>query len=99
MHGCRTARKVHGRAFRQAIERERYDLLKEACGLQTSWQPTESNQSSVGGQTSNSVNVYVRKRPLLPHEPLKHEYDVVTCLGDTEVVVHDCQMYAGRPVI
>ncbi|OQR90755.1 kinesin-like protein [Achlya hypogyna] len=77
----RTARKVHGVEFRSMIQRIRAQLLS-------------SNQEDDSGAMGDGIQVYVRKRPLLEHEPKKKEFDVVTCVGDRRVVVHDCQMYA-----
>lgn len=42
---------------------------------------------------SAHVEVYVRKRPLFPHEEAKSEFDVVTVTGPQRAVVHNCQMY------
>jgi kinesin family protein 2/24 len=37
--------------------------------------------------------VYVRKRPLLPHEVENHEFDVISSIGQREIVIHECKMY------
>ncbi|EQC35035.1 hypothetical protein SDRG_07275 [Saprolegnia diclina VS20] len=79
----RTARKVHGVDFRSMIHRLRVGLLKGS-------NQHEDDASNV----PDGIQVYVRKRPILEHEPKKKEYDVVTCLDDHRLVVHDCQMYA-----
>lgn len=44
---------------------------------------------------SDQIHVYVRKRPLLPHEVENHEFDVISSIGQREIVIHECKMYNG----
>ncbi|RHY26099.1 hypothetical protein DYB32_007872 [Aphanomyces invadans] len=84
----RTARKVHGLDFRTVITQ-----------LRRQWTHHHTKNQDVDGTPESSnpsgIQVYIRKRPMLPHEPKKKEYDVVTCAGSDTIIVHDCQMYAG----
>ncbi|OQS02933.1 kinesin [Thraustotheca clavata] len=77
----RTARKVHGVDFKSTIKSIREQLVG-------------SNQDEQSIAPTEGIQVYIRKRPLLEHEAKKKEFDVVTCVGEHCVVVHDCQMYA-----
>lgn len=52
----------------------------------------EANREAPG---SDHMHVYVRKRPLLSHELRKHEFDVITAVGQREIVIHECKMYPG----
>ncbi|ETV96263.1 hypothetical protein, variant 1 [Aphanomyces invadans] len=83
----RTARKVHGLDFRTVITQ-----------LRRQWTHHHTKNQDVDGTPESSnpsgIQVYIRKRPMLPHEPKKKEYDVVTCAGSDTIIVHDCQMYA-----
>ncbi|RHY43532.1 hypothetical protein DYB34_008389 [Aphanomyces astaci] len=85
---ARTARKVHGADFRAVISQLRRDLAS----------PKNQEPSDDDGPESSSelggMQVFIRKRPMLAHEPKKKEYDVVSCAGNRTIVVHDCQMYA-----
>ncbi|KAF0699664.1 Aste57867_9786 [Aphanomyces stellatus] len=88
----RTARKVHGSDFRRVIDQLRRDLLGSGGGRSTNQDDEEELDGDRRGR--HLVQVCVRKRPMLPHEAKKREFDVVTCVGGRSVVVHDCQMYA-----
>ncbi|KAF0743600.1 hypothetical protein Ae201684_001743 [Aphanomyces euteiches] len=78
----RTARKVHGTDFRAVIANLRHEFQ------------LSRRDDSEQRNDKSAMQVVIRKRPMLAHEPKKKEFDVVTCVGDHTVVVHDCQMYA-----
>ncbi|CAK4622874.1 unnamed protein product [Aphanomyces euteiches] len=77
------ARKVHGTDFRAVIANLRHEFQ------------LSRRDDSEQRNDKSAMQVVIRKRPMLAHEPKKKEFDVVTCVGDHTVVVHDCQMYAG----
>ncbi|KAJ0403762.1 hypothetical protein P43SY_006305 [Pythium insidiosum] len=80
----RTARKVHAAAFKKTIRDIKKQYLQEQ-GYREDPETTEL--------PSDQIHVYVRKRPLLPHELNKHEFDVISSIGDREIVIHECKMY------
>ena len=81
---CSTARKVHAEYFKKAIADIRKQYLRDF----------QSRQNGEGPELgSDSIHVYVRKRPLLPHELQKHEFDVISAIGKREIVIHECKMY------
>lgn len=82
----RTARKVHGVDFQATLGQIRKELLSKKSSLDQ----IVSNQNN-----DSNIQVYIRKRPMLSHEPKKKEYDIITCVDQQTIGVHDCQMYAG----
>eukprot|EP01031_Cornospumella_fuschlensis_P032897 gene32897-39783_t len=43
---------------------------------------------------NGDLKVFMRKRPIFPHELAAGEFDVITCVGQREVVIHDARMHA-----
>jgi len=82
---------VHGSDFRNTIS----DIRREIFRNQENYDEKKNSICGRYEDDTKSMQVYVRKRPMLEHEPEKKEYDIVTCLNENEIVVHDCQMYAG----
>ncbi|KAF4137282.1 Kinesin motor domain [Phytophthora infestans] len=84
----RTARKVHASDFQRTLRelRKKY-LLANVKG------DSEENGENREVSGSDHMHVYVRKRPLLPPELCKHEFDVITAVGQREIVIHECKMY------
>lgn len=81
----RTARKVHRDDFQTCISK----LRKELNTIESQQQEALSN---------SNFKVYVRKRPILQHELLKEEFDVVTVSKNNNdkqrrIIIHDCKMY------
>lgn len=56
----------------------------------------DAQNESISSLDSDKIHVYVRKRPLLPHELAKQEFDVISSIGQREIVIHECKMYSGR---
>ncbi|TMW68973.1 hypothetical protein Poli38472_001129 [Pythium oligandrum] len=83
----RTARKVHADQFQSTIREIRAEYVKKA----SQEQPAETPDAEMA---SDQIHVYVRKRPLLPHEVEKHEFDVISALGEREIAIHECKMYS-----
>ncbi|KAE9251452.1 hypothetical protein PF004_g2479 [Phytophthora fragariae] len=88
----RTARKVHAADFQRTLRELRSQYLQQMesrlrAGIEEN---DEANREAPG---SDHMHVYVRKRPLLPHELRKHEFDVITAVGQREIVIHECKMY------
>lgn len=80
----RTARREYKSDFSAAIESYR----RRAAGA----------GGQVGGEVAaaaegNSVRVCIRRRPIFKHELKDHEFDVLTCLGERRIVVHDARMH------
>ncbi|TMW65878.1 hypothetical protein Poli38472_003643 [Pythium oligandrum] len=82
----RTARKVHADAFKAAIREIREEYLAKSARQKQQ----DEEEPELG---SDHIHVYVRKRPLLAHELEKHEFDVISSLGEREIVIHECKMY------
>ncbi|RLN58336.1 hypothetical protein BBP00_00007058 [Phytophthora kernoviae] len=87
----RTARKVHAMDFKRTLRELRSQYLQQHQDNQKS-NPTldEETRENFG---SDHMHVYVRKRPLLPHELQKHEFDVISAVSSNEIVIHECKMY------
>jgi hypothetical protein len=85
----RTARREYKDDFAEAIKRYR---LKIGYSLEDSHKhlvaAVRVNQTS----SLKSIKVYVRKRPIFPHELQNSEFDVVTCFAD-KIIVHDARMH------
>ncbi|KAG3083175.1 hypothetical protein PI124_g18900 [Phytophthora idaei] len=87
----RTARKVHATDFQRTLRELRKQYLQQMLAkVQADGEENEDNWEAPG---SDHTHVYVRKRPLLPHELHKHEFDVITAVGQREIVIHECKMY------
>ncbi|DBA03366.1 TPA: hypothetical protein N0F65_004643, partial [Lagenidium giganteum] len=82
-----TARIVHGNDFRRAMAQICADFWARPEIVRG--QPQKETLKPSGGHTA----VYVRKRPVLPHEAERDDYDVVSVLSDEDLLVHDCRMY------
>lgn len=90
MNVYRTARKVHREDFKRALNEIRERYLHEH---------TQNQQQKDDAALSNDqIHVYVRKRPLLPHELEKSEFDVISSIGKREIVIHECKMYNGMAI-
>ncbi|GMF30847.1 unnamed protein product [Phytophthora lilii] len=61
--------------------------------MESRLQAEEDAEDSREAPGSDHMHVYVRKLPLLPHELQKHEFDVITAVGQREIVIHECKMY------
>lgn len=91
MNACRTARKVHGKDFQRALNEIRTQFVREHAQKQQ-----QNDDDVVAAALGNDqIHVYVRKRPLLPHELEKSEFDVISSIGKREIVIHECKMYNG----
>ncbi|RLN94085.1 hypothetical protein BBJ28_00018203 [Nothophytophthora sp. Chile5] len=91
LHLGMTARKVHATDFKRTLKELRRQYLQEyAVKQQRSEQDDDEDREGLG---SDHMHVYVRKRPLLPHELHKHEFDVISAVGEREIVIHECKMY------
>ncbi|KAG1692835.1 hypothetical protein DVH05_024448 [Phytophthora capsici] len=87
----RTARKVHAADFQRTLRELRRQYLQQMeAKLKADGEENEEDRLFLG---NDHMNVYVRKRPLLPHELQKHEFDVITAVGQREIVIHECKMY------
>ncbi|KAL4161371.1 hypothetical protein PRNP1_002490 [Phytophthora ramorum] len=87
----RTARKVHATDFQRTLHQLRTQYLQQMQSkLKDGGEEDEQSREALG---SDHMHVYVRKRPLLPHELHKHEFDVITAVGRREIVIHECKMY------
>ncbi|TYZ65759.1 hypothetical protein PybrP1_007589 [[Pythium] brassicae (nom. inval.)] len=78
----RTARKVHADDFTRTLRAIRERYLRE-----------HARQKEPAPLGNDQIHVYVRKRPLLPHEIANHEFDVISSIGEREIVIHECKMY------
>ncbi|KAK1935042.1 Diatom spindle kinesin-1 [Phytophthora citrophthora] len=83
-----TARKVHAADFQRTLRELRRQYLE--AKLKADGEENEDNRATLG---TEHMHVYVRKRPLLSHELQKHEFDVITAVGQREIVIHECKMY------
>lgn len=89
----RTARREYRETFSNAIASYRAKVAamghsEDACSeLNGDARPAEDSNS-------NSVRVCVRKRPIFNYEIKDHEFDVITCVGQKTIVVHDARMHA-----
>lgn len=84
---------MHGAVFRKTIEGIRTELFKKNAVV-----ASESNNGNPE-TIEDGFKVYVRKRPLLPHELSNGEYDVLTIVKPSGIVVHECKMYPGKRVV
>lgn len=84
---CSTARKVFANDFQRAMAELRANYLRAN---------EDAQNESISALDSDKIHVYVRKRPLLPHELAKQEFDVISSIGQREIVIHECKMYSGR---
>lgn len=84
---CSTARKVFAKDFQRSMAelRENYFRANE-----------DAQNDAISALDNDKIHVYVRKRPLLPHELAKQEFDVISSIGQREIVIHECKMYSGR---
>ena len=55
-----------------------------------SWSPPSSQH-----EVESFGRVFIRKRPLLPHELQRKDWDAVTCLHRQYCVLHDARMHAN----
>jgi kinesin family member 2/24 len=83
----RTARREYKDDFCYAIDNFRRSLaLCQAGGL-------ASGKDREGDVWKNgTIRVCVRKRPIFKDEIEKSEFDIVTCIGDDMIVIHDARM-------
>lgn len=76
--------------FRQIIEHYEENKLDQ----ETENAVDTTSSRSVAPLRLRDVNVYVRRRPMLPHEEAKRcEFEVVTVAPDSSVVVHKCMPF------
>lgn len=78
---------MHADDFKRALREIRAKYLRE--------HGEEEGDGPDVALGSDHIKVYVRKRPLLPHELEKHEFDVISAVGKREIVIHECKMYNG----
>lgn len=84
---------MHAADFQRTLRELRSQYLQQMeTRLRAGGENDEANREAPG---SDHMHVYVRKRPLLPHELRKHEFDVITAVGQREIVIHECKMYPG----
>ncbi|KAF4727705.1 hypothetical protein FOZ62_004859, partial [Perkinsus olseni] len=96
MYDKNTLRIIGRDSFIKAIRLWRKDNMKGGSGPDAGG-GTEANQGGGGG-----VHVCVRKRPLFEkEESVKLEYDVVSCIDEHTVTLHNCLYQADlkRPLI
>jgi hypothetical protein len=77
----RTARREYRKEFSAAIMRYRR-LVGEGA---------EQPEPEVGRDAA--VRVCIRKRPIFDYELENQEFDVITCVGQSTLVVHDARMH------
>jgi hypothetical protein len=82
---------VHASDFKRTLKEIRERYLREHLVAVRNIEEEAANAT----QGSDHIKVYVRKRPLLPHELVKHEFDVISSIGRREIVIHECKMYSG----
>lgn len=78
---------MHADDFKRTLREIRDKYLSEHANKKE-----DSADAALG---TDHIKVYVRKRPLLPHELHKHEFDVISSIGSREIVIHECKMYSG----
>lgn len=91
---CSTARKVHGADFKRTLHTLREQYLRDHAQRQQQQEEQESDAHDLS-RGNDHIHVYVRKRPLLPHELAKSEFDVISSIGSREIVIHECKMHNG----
>lgn len=84
----RTARREYRSDFEAAIKN--YRLRVHGA---RSEQPSDVEGEGQKSDTC-SVRVCVRKRPIFPYELKEHEFDVLTCVENRKIIVHDARMHA-----
>ncbi|KAF1334090.1 Kinesin-like protein, partial [Globisporangium splendens] len=84
----RTARKVHSDDFKRTLRAIRDEFLR-------AYSQKRDNHAEEQQMGNDQIHVYVRKRPLLPHELEKNEFDVISSIGKREIVIHECKMRNG----
>lgn len=83
----RTARREYRDDFCFAIDNFRRSLaLCQAQGL------TGGKDRDGDVWKNGTIRVCVRKRPIFKDEIEKSEFDIVTCIGDDMIVIHDARM-------
>lgn len=79
---------MHSEDFKRTLREIREEFLRAHAQKQQ-----EKEEVQLG---NDQIHVYVRKRPLLPHEVAKNEFDVISSIGKREIVIHECKMYNGK---
>lgn len=82
---------MHADDFKRTLKEIRDRYLREHLATASELEEDEGDAT----RGSDHIKVYVRKRPLLPHELAKHEFDVISSIGRREIVIHECKMYSG----
>ncbi|RYY83328.1 hypothetical protein EON63_11470 [archaeon] len=82
----RTARREYKEDFVRGIDLYKQRTLKAKA---KSAVPQEASEWNNG-----DLRVFVRKRPIFQHEITAGEFDVITCVGQKEIVIHDARMHA-----
>ena len=83
----RTARRTYRDAFKGAIERYRSSRKVQA-------QHAHLAASETVEWEEGTIRVCVRKRPIFKDEIKGSEFDVLTCMHDKLITVHDARMHA-----
>ena len=82
----RTARREYRDSFMRAIAKYR-NAIKETSPAM------EANIKTASSSKNEDLYVCIRKRPLFQHEIQEGEFDVITCVSDTILAVHDARMH------
>lgn len=86
---------MHASDFKRTLKEIRERYLREHLDAAREMGEEEEVEAADATLGSDHIKVYVRKRPLLPHELAKHEFDVISSIGRREIVIHECKMYSG----
>eukprot|EP00761_Pharyngomonas_kirbyi_P011876 gb/GECH01011902.1/.p1 GENE.gb/GECH01011902.1/~~gb/GECH01011902.1/.p1 ORF type:complete len:505 (+),score=118.13 gb/GECH01011902.1/:1-1515(+) len=80
---------------KRAYRHEHHDLFRKMIDYyEEKNMDQEENPTPVEGVQIRDVNVFVRRRPVLPHEQSRaHEFEVVKVAGDSSVIVHKCMPF------
>ena len=82
MFDKRESRRKNKESFMHAVE-----------AFRRGYDPASYAEAHPLAELSANVDVFVRKRPLFPHEEAQDEFDVVTVTGPQQCTVHNTQMY------
>ena len=90
----RTARREYREDFSRAIHffREQVQLNRHLSCFQSHEPPIEDDDEGDGVRHADQIVVNVRKRPLFVAESKNSEFDVVSCVTDQTVIVHDARL-------
>lgn len=84
----RTARREYCKEFAAAIAN--YRELVDNAGSSAFIGEDESERIE---NREAAVRVCIRKRPIFKYELEDHEFDVITCVTQSKIVVHDARMH------